>query len=285
MKRCKILFFIFSIVLVSFSISESAEDLVEQVGSGSINWTDGIIVATGIGAPPEQYYGKPNARPMALQAAKIDALRKMLEVVNGVRINSTTVVKNFAVDNDTVVSEVQGLIKGAKVVNQQYMSDGTVEVKVELNMRDQFAQIMLPDDIKDIPSVTPTEPASNNVSTTPNVLTSGKYTGLVVDARGLKAKPAMSPKILDENKQEVYGSSSVDREYAVKQGLCGYAKDIVSAKKNERVAGSPLVVKGIKVDGAGKSDIIISNADANILKNSSDNASIMQQCRVMIVVD
>ncbi|MBW1683090.1 MAG: hypothetical protein JRJ83_17035, partial [Deltaproteobacteria bacterium] len=52
------------------------------------------------------------------------------------------------------------------------------------------------------------------------------YTGLVVDARGFRVKPAMSPRILDEDGNEVYGSASVSREYAVQQGMAGYAKDL-----------------------------------------------------------
>jgi hypothetical protein len=37
-------------------------ELLETMGTyGSINWTRGVITATGIGTPPEKYYGKPQA--------------------------------------------------------------------------------------------------------------------------------------------------------------------------------------------------------------------------------
>ena len=52
--------------------------LVQTIGQGSVNWTEGYIEARGIGAPPEKYYGKPNARPLAMRAAKLDALRNVL---------------------------------------------------------------------------------------------------------------------------------------------------------------------------------------------------------------
>ena len=108
---------------------------------------------------------------------------------------------------------------------------------------------------------------------------------MVVDSRGLKTRPAMSPKIIDENGQEVYGSAYVSREFAVQQGMSGYAKDLQKAMNNERVASNPLVVKGIKTNEQGHSNVVISNADASKIKSSSDNLSFLKKCRVMIVVD
>jgi len=252
------------------------QDLVEQKGKGSVNWSTGIIQAKGIGAPPESLYGKPTARPMALRAATLDAYRNILEVVNGVRIDSTTVVKDYAVQSDIVMSKVEGMIQGAETVKEEYLSDGTVEITMQMNLRGGFSQIILPEEIKPPESIKPVAAAQSSSSV---------FTGMVVDARGLKARPAMSPKILDENGQEVYGSAFVSREFAVQQGMSGYAKDLAAALKNERVTDKPLTVKGLRTEGPGQSDIIISNADASRLRSASENLSFMQKCRVMIVVD
>ena len=111
------------------------------------------------------------------------------------------------------------------------------------------------------------------------------YTGLVVDARGIAARPAMSPRIFDEDGKEVYGSANVDREYAVQQGMSGYARDLTAAQSNQRVTNSPVTVKALKTSGAGKADLIISNADAQQIRASAENASFMKKCRVMIVLD
>jgi len=45
----------------------------------------------------------------------------------------------------------------------------------------------------------------------------------------------MSPKIVDENGAEVYGSMIVDKNYAVSQGISGYARDLTAAQSNQRV--------------------------------------------------
>jgi hypothetical protein len=108
---------------------------------------------------------------------------------------------------------------------------------------------------------------------------------LVIDSRGLSVRPAMAPKLLDEDGREVYGSAFVSQEWATKYGIVGYVKDLDSAKKNDRVTANPLVVKALKNSGSGESDLVISNADAQALKDVSKNLSFLEQCRVLIVVD
>jgi len=252
-----------------------AEDLVVPIGEGSVNWTKGTIQGKGIGAPPEKYYGKPNARPMAIRAAKIVALRNILETVNGVRIDSETIVKDFALDSDVIRSQVEGYVRGAKQKDIKYLSDGTVEVIMEIRMFGEFSEILLP------PAIQP-EPTAMDTGTAP---ADGSYSGLVVDARGLGVRPAMAPKIIDENGEEVYGSAFVSREYAVQQGMTGYAKDVGSAKSNDRVTANPFVIKAKRADGPGKCDLVVSNADASMLRGAADTRGFLEKCRVMIVVD
>ncbi|HUH66856.1 MAG TPA: hypothetical protein VLZ07_10525 [Syntrophales bacterium] len=250
--------------------------IVEQMGDkGKINWSEGYIEAIGIGAPPERYIGKPQARPMALRAAKVDAYRNLLEVTKGVRIDSATVVKDFTVESDVINAQVEGLVRGAKVVNQDYLSDGTVEVTVRMPMAGGLAEVIIPKALEKKPESTPPAPAG----------TGEVYTGMVVDARGLQARPAMAPKILDENGKEVYGSMNVDKEFAVQQGMSGYARDLTAAQSNPRVTNNPVSVKGIKTDGPGHADIVISNADADKIRGAADNMTFLKKCRVMIVLD
>jgi hypothetical protein len=260
--------------------------IVEQIGDkGKINWSAGYIEALGIGAPPEIYTGKPQARPLALRAAKIDACRNLLEVTNGVRVDSATLVKDFAAQGDVILAQVNGLVRGAKVVNQEYMSAGTVEVTVRMPLFGNFLRIIVPKafDRKaevSLANVSPAIPVPEELSARGVV-----YTGVVIDARGIKARPAMSPRIIDESGKEIYGFMNVDREYAVQQGMIGYARGLAAAQKNPRVAGNPVTVKGLKTEGSGRSDIVISNADAKKITVASDEMGFLKKCAVMIVLD
>ncbi len=106
---------------------------MERVGDhGTIDWVGQKVTAEGIGAPPQKYFGKPQARPLALRAAITDARRNLLEVIKGVHIDSITQVHNYMVQDDTIISRVQGIVKNSSVNDKQYMSDGTVEVVVSM---------------------------------------------------------------------------------------------------------------------------------------------------------
>ncbi|MFH2066968.1 MAG: LPP20 family lipoprotein [Pseudomonadota bacterium] len=285
MKFFSLLVFIAALMIpgAGTGICQEENELLEQVGNGAINWTSGLIRAVGVGAPPEKYYGKPEARPMALRAAKMDAYRNILEVIQGVRIESSTTVKNFMMADDSISAQVSGMVRGAQVAKQEYMSDGTVEVTLEMNLQGGFAQLVLPQDIKQVEPIKSSSASSSAKSNPKSEPTA--YTGLVVDARGLDAKPAMSPRVLDENGQEVYGAAFVSREYAVQQGMSGYSKNMDSASKNQRVTANPLIVKAIKTEGPGKTDLVINNTEASSLRGAHENLSFLKQCKVIIVVD
>jgi hypothetical protein len=261
----------------------TASEWVEKIGSsGSVNWTEGYVEAVGIGAPPQRNIGMPQARPMALRAAQVDAYRNLLEVVNGVRVDSTTTVKDFTIESDIINTQVQGMVKGAKTMKQEYLSDGTVEVTVRMPLSGNFASVIVPRILAKRQAPAPAAPQAPTASP----VSGGEvFTGLVVDARGIQARPAMSPRIIDEKGQEVYGSMNVEREYAVQQGMSGYARDLTAAQSNARVTNSPISVKGIKTEGAGRSDVVIANADAERIRASGDNQSFLKKCRVMIVLD
>jgi hypothetical protein len=95
----------------------------------------------------------------------------------------------------------------------------------------------------------------------------------------------MAPKILNEEGREVYGSAFVKREYAIRKGMAGYAKDLAAAQADPRVTNNPLTVKGLRASGSSKTDVVISNSDAAAIHSAASNLSFLSICRVMIVVD
>ena len=276
----------FAIVTVFVLITGSAyaqlvgtvTDVIDPVGNtGKVDWTTGVITAVGIGAPPAQPANPAQARAMAERAAQVVAYRNMLEAVKGVRVDSTTTVENFIVTSDLIRTQVNGIIQGAMVMDKKYMSDGSVEVTVGMKMSGALADALLP-------KTALTPPAGSMGTAAPG--TPGQlYTGLIVDARGLGLRPAMAPKILNEDGKEVYGSAWINRDYAVREGMVGYMKDPTTAQINPRVADKPLMVKAIKVSGDGRVDTVISNADAAMLQSASQNLSMLEKCRVIILVD
>ena len=269
---------------------------IEPVGAeGYINWSTGEIEAVGIGGPPEKFTGKPQARPMAIRAAQLDAYRNLLEITKGIRVDSVTLVKDYTVESDIIRTQVEGIVRGARIVKTEYLSDGTVEVTLKMAFRDGLSQVVMNNmaDKKEKAAPSPvsqTAPQARAATSEPSTAKQPSpppvaYTGLVVDARGLGARPAMSPKLINEDGKEMYGTQNVDREYAVQQGISGYARDLSAAQTNPRVTNDPVTVKAIKTDGPGKSNIVISNKDISRIFAVSDTPDFIKKCRVMIVLD
>jgi len=265
--------------ITSAQLVGTVKDVEQSVGStGKVDWTTGMITAVGIGAPPAQPANAAQARAMAERAAQVVALRNLLEAVKGVRVDSTTTVENFMVSSDIIKTEVSGFIQGAMPIDKKYMSDGSVEVTVGMRITGALADALLP--------------KGSGMPPTPAAIPGGTpesqgqlYTGLIIDARGLGVRPAMAPKILNEDGKEVYGSAWINRDYAVREGMVGYLKDPAAAQINPRVTDKPLIVKAIKVAGDARVDTVISNADAAALQSASQNLSMLEKCRVIILVD
>jgi len=236
-----------------------------------------VITAVGIGAPPAQPANPAQARAMAERAAQVVAYRNLLEAIKGVRVDATTTVENFIVTSDVIRTQVNGIIQGATVMDKKYMSDGSVEVTVGMKLTGALAEALLPK--------TPLTPPAGLPGTLAPGTSGQLYTGLIVDARGLGVRPAMAPKILNEDGKEVYGSAWINRDYAVREGMVGYMKDPATAQTNPRVADKPLMVKALKVSGDGRVDTVISNADSAMLQSASQNLSMLEKCRVIILVD
>ena len=260
----------------------TVKDVEEAVGtSGKIDWTTGLVTAVGIGAPPAQPANPAQARGMAERAAQVVALRNLLESVKGVRVDSTTTVENFIVTSDIIRTQVNGFVQGATVLDKKYMSDGSVEITVGMYIKGALLESLLPPK-----SATPPVPLVPGIAPGTAPVTPGvAYTGLIVDARGLGVRPAMAPKILNEDGKEVYGSAWINREYAVREGMVGYLKDPAAAQANPRVTDKPLTVKAVKVTGENRVDLVIANADAAKIHGMSENLSFLEKCRVIVLVD
>jgi hypothetical protein len=277
--RKQLSFVMIIVYLLTFSVfgyADNSLEVIEQKEKGSVNWSRGVVQAKGIGIPLTKMPENSNDRTVALIDAKLDAFRIISKIIKELRINGTTDVGDYATQDPAIMSKIENMVKNAKVVKKEYLTDGTVKIEMEVNLRGGFAQLVLPKDIKPLDSI---------ALVTMNKASSPVFTGLVVDAKGLGVRPVMVPRIIDENNQEVYGSAFVSREYAVQQGMSGYARNLKEVLNNQRVADHPLVVKGLKTLGPGRSEIVISNADASKLRSTSESLYFMKKCRVIIVVD
>jgi hypothetical protein len=344
------LFLIMATAAISAAQTFDPADAVDRTNSGAINWTTSEVYATGVGAPPPHPANAAQARAMAERAAFVVALRNLLETVKGVRVDSESAVENFMTKSDVIRTKVDGLVKGARTVKTQYLSDGSVEVLVALSLKGEFLNAVVPEAFGKANGLfTPAKPApqiprpsqppvvpgkkSEPVKTEPQRLApqptpvpsvptpkpvperpvpqaekksepaqpepansgpevplqatvafkGGVATGMVIDGRGLGLRPALLPRIVDLQGQELYVGQVVPRTNAVEQGVAGYAKDVQAAANNFRVTDNPAVIKAVRASGNARTDVVINQADAQAFRDMSNKGDFLKYCRVIIV--
>ena len=263
--------------------------LIELKENGAIDWTAGVVEAKGTGVPATyNYYGKPQAHQQETIAEAISkAQHNLLETIVGLRINSESRVIDIVEAYPPMMTLLRDMVRNAPEIEKlrRYQYDGTVEVWSQMKLNGGFSQLILPPEIRHIEPIKQVLTSKNSIRQQTRRRSSNIFTGMVVDARGMRTVPVLAPRILDENLEEVFGPTYVSREFAVQHGVVRYVTDIRKAKFNTRVSDNPLMVKALKVLWPGRCDFIISNADAAKLKSASEHLKFLKECRVIIVLD
>ncbi len=276
-----------------FSFLAAQDDFIGDVfENGSVNYGDRTIQAIGIGFIPENVINAGQARRSAMRIAKQDALRQLIEIVNGVNVTSETTVSGSMFD-DVIKTQVQGAIRGARRVGEpKYLSDTSVEITYEVKMAD-ISRVLLPMAEK-APTLkfedvtvgnTVSESSASSESASEPTKKSGGVTGIIIDGSGLGLRPAMAPRILNQSGSVVYGPGQYSRDYAASNGVVGYSKSLDKAKEDPRVQGNPLVIRASSTSGASAADMVVSNADAGKIARADGTAGLLGNCRVMFVLD
>jgi len=259
--------------------------VIVSLKNGYVNWTTQAIISTGKGVPSEKYHGMTIGRKLAEENGLKRAFDSLYRTVLDIQIDSEFTANDMKQKNPNWENQIQQMTKNSRVLKKEYLSDGTIEVTVQMSMNGGFSQLALPDDIRYIASIGAII-SQNCINMRKNEKGSvDDYTGLIIDARGLKVTPCLSPKVMSKNQDEVYGPSYISREYAVQYGTCIYMDNLESAIKHQRVGNNPFIAKGLGTEGKSLSNIVISNTESARFKSSVVHLTILKHCRVIIVVD
>jgi hypothetical protein len=170
----KLLIFIGLILLALGPMASSQEaggsDVIEPVGSGYINWSNGWIYASGeVSRNPKMTPGQQRAG--CVRGARSTAQRNLLEAVKGVTINSETVVKDFMTVSETITMSVKGMIQGAVMVGKvDYRPDGTCKIMMAMPIYPNLTNAILSDPVAKKKAEPPPQPVQqyNYTPDTPN---------------------------------------------------------------------------------------------------------------------
>lgn len=210
---------------------------------------------------------------MAKRAAKVDALRNLMETVYGIQIDSHTTVSDFVTQSDTIKAKVSAVIQGAREVDYRVLQDGTAEVTVEITLgtvedilgrRIQYIRRTVEATGYGAPSG---EPARYHSESSGSLLRA-KGSGIEPDdpnmslaEKSLMAKRAAKLDALRNLVEQIYGtritSSSTVKDFVLQS-------DEVRGKVNAFVEGARVVSEQMMPDGSYQAEVEI---DIDPLKN------------------
>lgn len=116
-------------------------DVITVVGHGVVPEDlkeEPLLSAGGSGAIPPywQKYCTARGRLMAVEAARADALRKLAQRIQGVRVTADTTVQDFVTESDDVNLRLDTFVRGAKELGIRYHRDELiVEVEMEILLK------------------------------------------------------------------------------------------------------------------------------------------------------
>jgi hypothetical protein len=222
------------------------------------DWKDGMLRATGAGAPDLKASNLAQARLGAERSAKENAVRHLLRQLEAVPLRADQSVGQ-ALAQEGMRGRVEEVLRGFKISSKRYYSDGGVELDVEVPLP-ALAAVLVP-------------PAATAIPV--NKQGPKTYTGLVVDARGLGAKPVLAPVLLDGAGTPVYGLDALSRRTLA---VAAYPEGLDEARKSLLVGAKPLVVKAVRLQGT---DLVL--ADEALKQLAAADGAFLAEGRVAIV--
>jgi hypothetical protein len=261
-------------------------------GQSEVDWKQGFIEITAWGsADTRETVNRAQAKTIALKTARHLAYEKAAERVFGLSLNSESIYGNEMLVNSHLMTSTSGVIRNAAVVHENVTigSDGApwaeVSIRVPLSgehgLSGPVARWAIGPEVSGDAFEPPAEavaPAEASVTT--------PYTGLIVDASGLSARPAMVVRVLAGNDlRSVYGPHVVDQTAAMNNGFAAYASSMDEAVGIDRAGDNPLLIKAQSVAGSNRADLVISSQDAARLYAADLQGGFLKQCRVVVVIN
>ena len=279
-----------------------------------------MITAEGFGFSDANRFSEPQARLMALRAAKIDAQRNLLEVINGVRVTAGTTVKDMMLESDIIGTRVKGMLQGSfETYSNVAFEDGSwvASVKMAVCMdksdalcraKPTLASITQPSlvgapaearySVSDLPAVAAAvlekidapqnPPESANAAPVQPAATpapaedavANRATGLILDARALNYTPMLDVRVRTGSGKELYGPGHVP----MGSDWLHWAPSIVSANEMADIVGdAPLVMTPESLGEA--TELVISDNDAiKLFTSNTLNGDFLAAGKVVIVV-
>lgn len=248
---------------VLFSVTAgAAKAAAPSAARASVDWNRQVLRGTGAGAPDVHAYNPAQARLGAEKSAQRDAVLNLLALAVELPVDSERTVGDELAKNPALRSELEAALSRYKVLERRPFSDGGLLIDVEVPLAAVTSRVTPPP----LPAEAPA--------------TSGKSsrTGLIVDARGLKLRPVLAPRLLEPGGTVLFSAQMLQPDARTSSGPAAYVDTWGQAQRHSRAGGRPLIVKVARAQGG---DLVLRKSDARRLRGAA--AGFLAEGRVVIV--
>lgn len=109
------------------------------------------------------------------------------------------------------------------------------------------------------------------------------YTGLIIDAQELRVERSICPRLLDENGQVLYPDPKrlPNMDFVQDHGMMTYD---TSAETARRAGRNPLIVRAIRTAGPAGTDLVVSVADAERIREANQRGKFLSRWAVSVLI-
>jgi len=265
---------------------------------GDVDWEEGVIIVEGFGVPPEDMT-QGQARLMAKRAAKVDAYRNAVAVIEGIQVDSETVFEDYMIESDEVRVQLDGFVRGGDFISTDYGPDDVCKVELEVPLAAQDGNDDLTSFIGDSVQPETREEAIDDIERylsdddreeqPQDLERASEYTGVIIDTRGLNIELALYPQVFASDGYPIYGPNSVGPDNSSNvSSLVGYSRDESRAREMERLGDNPVVIEAVSVidrEGIEPTDVIVNSEAAEMIRELKANNQLAERKAVVFLVD
>ena len=277
------------IVFAQVSLADLKPVIPKEVRKNTEIFSERVIIVKGEGvAPADRPLSDAQKGMMAKRAAKVVALRELAEVLQGVQVTGATTVRDAAVASDEIRVTVDGLVKGAEVIYEEYDKGdqaAVVVVRMPLDGPGGVIEDLKPMIIKYAAAL---PDASVRYAPPPAAVPPPPppepFDGLIVDATGTGFRPALINRILAQNGAVILAPSTIAPEILARRGCGDYTSEVGKAEAILRNLQSrnPLHIKVIGLQGT--TDLRVSEKDSVSIFDANKKTRFLESARVVFVL-
>jgi hypothetical protein len=235
-----------------------------EVGPGWVDWTELKLYARTESLPEAGAYA---ARAIVEQKAMARLGPLMLDTAALVRITADTTAGDILESGSRLASLLDEDSSSWRVVETRYFTSGKIGVDGCLDIYQWLRPVLT--------SLESQAPAPAGMPS--------DYTGIIVDARGLKVEPALAPRLWSPSGEMLWGIQVLPTGTVKVRSPVGFVVDPADPRTCKRAGDNPLFVRATSV--RDRVDLVLGSPDAELFQAARQDPRILSEARVILVLD